>query len=204
MIRSFKFRLPILALAAALTLASVPASAAGEREAIERLNSVLVETMKGGEAKGFDWRYEQLDAPLSSLFDFRTMTQVGLQRYWSDLAEAERTAITEAFERMSIATFAGRFDAYNGERFEVEGEQPGPRGLVLVPSVIHRAGKDSVKLTYVMRNTDKGPVVIDILAQGKFSELARQRAEMSSVYSREGAEGLIASLNAKSAELAAR
>jgi phospholipid transport system substrate-binding protein len=103
---------------------------------------------------------------------------------------------------MSVATYASRFDGSGRISFSIGETREGPQNLVLVPTVIERAAEDPVNLTYVMRDSGAGPAVIDVLAQDKFSELARQRAEMSSVFGRSGAAGLIETLNAKTAELA--
>jgi phospholipid transport system substrate-binding protein len=192
-------------LIAALAFASfaAPAHADGERDAVQRLNDALLGVMQRGPELGFEGRRAELEPVLRDLFDFRLMTQIGLQRHWANLSETQRTAIADAFADMSIATFASRFDDHGGERFEIEGEKPGPRDLVLVQTAIHRPDREKVGLTYVMRDGPDGPRIIDVLAQGRFSELARQRAEMSSVFGREGADGLIASLRAKARELAA-
>ncbi|WP_417518907.1 ABC transporter substrate-binding protein [Minwuia sp.] len=194
------------AVAIALTacmIALSPAKAAGERAVVENLNAVLLETMQEGRERGFAWRYEKLSQSLPGIFDFPLMAQIGLQRHWSGIAEVDRRRIIDAFTRMSVSTFASRFDDFKGERFEVEGEKPGPRDLVLVSSVIHRTTKEPVTLTYVVRPDDDTPKVIDVLAQGRFSELARQRAEMSSVYGASGVDGLVKALNDKAAQLAA-
>jgi len=196
-------RAPLLLALLSALLFSAPVRAEGEQQAIEGFNATLLGTMQAGPELGFQGRYDRLAEPLQALFDFQTMVQIGLQRHWATIPETDRAAIVDAFTRMSVATYASRFDAWNGERFSIEGVRPGPRGLVLVSSLIHRTDKDPVNLTYVMRSGTDGPPVIDILAQGRFSELARQRAEMTSIFARSGAEGLIASLDEKAREFAA-
>jgi phospholipid transport system substrate-binding protein len=197
-------RTPLLLAAVMALFLSSPSHAAGELEAIEGLNQVLLETMQQGPALGFSGRYEKLGLPLVNLFSFRTMAEIGLQRHWSTIPDPDREAIVESFTRMSIATFASRFDDFKGESFSVESVKPGPRSLILISTLVHRPGKEAVNLTYVMRDGEAGPEVIDVLAQGRFSELARQRAEMSAIFKRSGAAGLIQSLDAKASELAAK
>lgn len=187
---------------ALLVAGLAPARAAGETEVIQRLDDTLLDVMQNADSLGFSGRYERLEPVLNELFDFPAMAQLGLARYWADLVPEDRGRVVEAFARMSIATFAARFDGFNGQSFEIVGTSPGPRSLVLVKTMLHRPADEAVELTYVMRDTPTGPRVIDVLSAGKFSELARQRAEMSAVYGREGLEGLIASLQAKARELA--
>lgn len=194
--------LAVLLLAAVLTAPFQGARAAGEREAIERMNDALRTAMRDGRELGFQGRYDLLEPVLGEVFDFRLMTRLGLRRHWDKIAEADRAAIIDAFRRMSVATYASRFDGSAQVSFSVGEVREGPQNLVLVPTVIERAAEEPVNLTYVMRDGGSGPAVIDVLAQDKFSELARQRAEMSSVFGRSGAAGLVETLNAKTAELA--
>ncbi len=197
-------RTPLFLATMVVLLFTGQARAEGEQQAIEKLNAVLLETMQQGQKLCFSGRLEKLAQPLSDLFDFQTMTRISLQRHWKGIGDADRAAIVRAFARMSIATFASRFDNHSGERFVVEGTKPGPRSLMLVSTLVERPGRENVNLTYVLRDTDTGPQVIDVLAQGKFSELARQRAEMSSVFSKSGTAGLIKALDAKASELAGK
>lgn len=193
---------PLIALMLLVLSVATTARAEGEQQSIERLNGLLLETMQQGPDLGYEGRFKKLEGPLNELFDFRAMIQIGLQRHWATIAEADRDAIVRAFARMSVATFARRFDDHNGEAFEVTSIRPGPRSLVLVSTEITRAGKENVDLTYVVRSDRGSPQIIDILAQGKFSELARQRAELSAVFTASGVAGLIASLDRKASDLA--
>lgn len=187
----------------ALLAVAVPAArASAETEAVARLDDTLLEVMQNADSLGFAGRYARLEPVLGELFDFETMAQLGLRRYWADLSPEDRGRVVAAFSRMSVATFAARFDSFSGQRFEITGTAPGPQSLVLVRTLLHRPAGDAVELTYVMRATPAGPRIIDVLSAGKFSELARQRSEMSSVYGREGLEGLVASLRRKADELA--
>lgn len=44
--------------------------------------------------------------------------------YWAKGTDAERQRLTEAFERMSVATYADRFDGFSGESFQTIGQKP--------------------------------------------------------------------------------
>lgn len=196
-----KLRMLLVVLGLAV-LAPVGALAEGETTAVERLNKALLSTMQNGQELGFQGRYDALQPTLNETFDFPTMTRVSLGRHWSEMSEAEHNAVVDAFTRMSVSTFAARFDDFSGEHFSIAGTKPGPQNLVLVTSLLHRQNDKPVELTYVVRQTDAGPRIIDVLAEGRYSELARQRAELSSIFSKSGAEGLVQSLNAKAASLA--
>lgn len=175
---------------------------------VQRLNTTLLDVMQSADALGFQGRYEKLDPVLRSSFDFAFMAKIAVGRAWNDLTEAERSELVERFSRMSVATFASRFDDYGGERFQIFGEEPGPRGTVVVDDRIIRPDDPDVGLNFVLKEqptrTDGGRWrIIDVMLDGKFSELARQRAEFSSVLKNGGYADLIAALDQRIAELGA-
>jgi phospholipid transport system substrate-binding protein len=108
----------------------------------------------------------------------------------------------ELFAQMSIANFAARFDGFSGERFEIRGQSAGPRDAVVIESAILRSADDPVALNYVLRAGEGGWQMIDVLLDGKYSELARQRAEFAAVLASGGLPELVATLERKIEELA--
>ena len=126
------------------------------------------------------------------------MAKIAVGRTWNDLDQTQRDGLVERFSRMSIATFASRFDGFGGERFEIVGERPGPRETIIVDDQIIRPDKDPIGLNFVLRNRSKSKPdwrIIDVMLDGKFSELARQRAEFSAVLKYGGYDELIAALD---------
>jgi len=134
------------------------------------------------------------------------MAKIAIGRAWNDLDQAQRDGLVERFSRMSVATFASRFDGYGGERFEIFGERSGPRETIIVDDRIIRQGKDPVGLNFVLRDRSGSEAdwrIIDVMLDGKFSELARQRAEFSSVLKNGGYDELIMALDDRIASLRA-
>jgi phospholipid transport system substrate-binding protein len=195
-------------LAIFLTSLAVPTSSSAEdsgvQAIVQRLNTTLLDVMQSADALGYDGRYKKLDGVLRDTFDFAFMTKIAIGRAWNDLERDQRAELVERFSQMSIATFASRFDGYSGERFEIFGERPGPRETVVVDDRIIREGKDPIGLNFVLRNrSDADWRIIDVMLDGKFSELARQRAEFSSVLKNGGYEELITALDDRIAALSA-
>ena len=180
----------------------------GVQAVVQRLNTTLLDVMQSADALGYQGRYEKLDPVLRSTFDFAFMAKIAVGRAWNDLDKQERTDLVELFSRMSIATFASRFDGYSGERFEIFGEKPGPRDTIIVDDRIIRPDDPEVGLNFVLKEAaDDADTeswrIIDVMLDGKFSELARQRAEFSSVLKNGGYDDLITAIDQRIAELAA-
>jgi phospholipid transport system substrate-binding protein len=197
------FKLATLWLVAA-AVAAGPAMAqeTAPQAVIERLNGALLEVMQDADRLGYEGRYHELEPVLEETFDFPFMAKVAVGLPWNELSDAQRDRITRLFSQMSVANFAARFDGYTGERFEIAGQRPGPRDAVLVESHILRPEKPPVGLDYLLQEDSGRWQVIDVFLDSKFSELARQRSEFSSILRSDGYEGLVASLEHKIETLA--
>jgi phospholipid transport system substrate-binding protein len=131
------------------------------------------------------------------------MTRIAVGPTWGELEPVQQQKVAELFTEMSIASYAARFDGYDGERFEILGEEPAPRDTVVVQSRIVPRADPPVALNYVLREFPDGWRIIDVLLESKFSELARQRSEFAAVLRAGGPPDLVTSLERKIAELAA-
>lgn len=189
------------ALVMALGWVTSGAAADSPSEIIGELNAVLLEVMGDAESLGFDGRYERLAPLFSRVFHFPLMARVAVGRHWEGLSATERGRLIDSFGRMSVATFASRFDGYSGERFEVLGERPAPRDSILVENRLVKATGESVAINYLLRDFDGEWRVIDIYLDAKYSELAMKRSEYTSVIGRRGFDDLIRLLDDKIAEL---
>jgi phospholipid transport system substrate-binding protein len=194
-----------LAPAAVLSVACLsPALAADEpQQVIERLHAALLAVMRNAADLGYEGRYQELQPVLEESYDFPFMIRIAVGPAWRKLAEDQRGRITELFTEMSIATYAARFDGYDGERFEVLGDEPAPRDTVLVHSRIVLSDEEPVELSYLLKKFDGDWRIIDVLLHARYSELARQRAEFAAVLRNGGVPDLVATLQRKIAQLTA-
>jgi phospholipid transport system substrate-binding protein len=182
---------------------AAPAAEPTPSEVVERLNTTLIEVMKGADSLGFQGRYERLAPVLSTTFDFPLMARVSAGRRWRDLDAATREGYLAAFGKVSIATYAARFDGYGGERFEVLGEEPGRRQTVVVRNRLVKSDGEAVAIDYLLKASEGRWRVVDVFLDGKYSELALKRSEYGAVIKNHGVAALIRSLGEKSAKLAA-
>lgn len=195
-----------LALAAALALAPAGARAAdsapsGPVAVVETFHAALLDVMKHADELGLAGRYERLEKPVETAFHLPLMIRIASGGYWHKASEAQQEALVAAFERMSVGTYANRFDGWSGESFETVGERPGPRGTTLVETRIVRPDDDPVRLVYVVRDVGGEFRIVDVLLDRGVSELATRRSEYQGVLERSGVDGLIAALDHKADEL---
>jgi phospholipid transport system substrate-binding protein len=172
------------------------------RAVIEALHVALLDSMRNADQLGYQGRYRLLEPVLRRSYNFDFMTRIAVGREWADLNPSEQAQLTDLFAQMSIANYAARFNGYSGERFETVAEAPGPRDAVVVQTRLVRPKDEPVELNYVMREFPDGWRIIDVLLEGKFSELAKQRAEFAAVLKDGGAPRLIAMLEKKIKALA--
>jgi phospholipid transport system substrate-binding protein len=193
-------------LACFLLLVAAPAGRAAETPAAtnERLNAALLAAMKDAAALGYRGRYEQLAPVLRETFDFPAMAQIVVGSHWSSISTAQQQAFIEAFTDYSIGVFADRFDGYEGETFEVLGEQPARRGAVLVQNRIVKSDGEPVAINYLTRPENDGANwrVIDTILGGMASELATRRSEYDGIIEKLGIEALTEALKDKTAGFA--
>ena len=169
----------------------------GERQRhVRGLYDVLLSTMKNGHALGQSGRFIQLTPVIHRTFDIASMVRLAVGRSWASLTEALRQRATESFGRYISATYADRFDSYDGQKFEVMGEQPAPTG-VIVKSRIVKANGEPVQVDYLMRRGGDSWLISDIYVDGAISEVATRRSEFAGILKSEGIDGLIAALNRK-------
>jgi phospholipid transport system substrate-binding protein len=202
-LRVLSKRLAAGALLSVACLSGVLAAASGPQQVIERLHTSLLEVMQNADELGYEGRYQQLEPVLEQSYDFPFMIRIVLGPTWRELDERQRAELTELFTDMSVANYAARFDGFGGERFEILGEAPGPRNAVLVQSRIVRPGDQPIELNYLLRESDDGWRIIDVLLDARYSELARQRAEFAAVLRSGGVPDLVATLERKIAQLTA-
>lgn len=189
-----------LALVVAVVLAALPATGrAGETDAASQIRSFyasLLDTMEHGPALGEKGRYDKLAPVIAQTFDIPYMARMSVGQYWSSLSPAQQQAVTAAFDRYVVATWADRFDAYSGEKLEVDGTRTGAYGSLVETKIVKPDG-DAVTIDYLMRQTGGRWAIADVYLTGTISELATRRSEFTSILQRKGIDELIATLNRK-------
>lgn len=181
--------------------AETQAAAASATSVIKSFYATLVDAMKQGSALGYEGRYKKLDPAVRSTFNLPLMAKFAVGYTWSRATPEEQEQLTSAFSKFSVATYASRFTAYDGEQFIVEGEKPATDGVMVETKLQPKSG-DAVSLNYLMRKDEKGAWrIVDVFLNGSISELATRRSEFGAIVQREGISALLQSLSEKSRQM---
>ena len=191
-------------ISAAIFLFATAAShaASGSQAAVDALHAVLIEVMQQAEALGYDGRRERLEPVLDGSYDLPLISRVVLGRAWNTLSSDQQARMRDVFARLTVATYASRFDAYAGERFDSSPPVPMAGDREHVRAVLTMVDGGTVQFDYVLHLVDGGWRIVNVVADG-VSDLALKRAEYAALMEREGFDGLIERIEQQISQLAA-
>jgi phospholipid transport system substrate-binding protein len=182
---------------AVAVLFQAPAFAESSDPAASRITSFygsLLDTMKQAKQLGVKGRYDKLSPVLAKTYDLPSMSKLAVGPSWSALTPQQQAAIINAFTRMTIATYASRFDGFSGEQFQILETSDRTNGDKIVKTQIVKSDGDTVPLNYLMRKSGADWKIVDIYLDGTISELANRRAEFGSILKSGGPDALVVSL----------
>ena len=132
-------------------------------------------------------RRQELESILHDYFDMPEIARLVLGRHWRRADEAQRERYIELFAQYVVAVYSGQFGTYGGQRFSADTMVTAEiRGNDGIPVVLH----------FRLHPTERGPRIVDVSVEG-VSMLITMREEFSSVVTREGIDGLLRRLEAK-------
>jgi len=191
-----------------LLLSAVPAAPAQAEGAstpvatIEGFYQTLLAVMKEARSLPFDERYRRLEPAIRAAFDLGLMTRIAIGPEWTGLRPEQQQRLVDAFTRYTVSVYASRFDDYAGERFEVAPQPSENSAGVVVQSWLIKSNGERISLNYLLRQeAGEGWQVMDVYLSGAVSELATRRSEFVAVLRRDGADGLVRSLDQRAAAL---
>jgi len=161
---------------------------------IRAFYDVLLATMKQADQLGVRGRYDKLAPVIRATFDLDAMTRIAVGPDWTAIPPEQQKALLDSFARMTIATYANRFNGYSGESFEVDPEILARNTGRIVRTRLLRPKEEPVTLNYLMRGSGDTWKIVDIYLSGTISELATQRSEFGAILKSGGPAALIESL----------
>jgi phospholipid transport system substrate-binding protein len=165
-------------------------------QVVDTLHGALLAAMQEGARLGFKGRYEALEPVIRSTFDLPLVARITVGRYWDDFTDGQKTAMVERFSKLSVSTYASRFDNFSGESFKLVSEKPLKEGQVLVKSTLKKSNGETVRLDYVLLHADGHWRIINVIADG-VSDISLKRGQYTSIIRRKGFDALIVKINEK-------
>ena len=179
----------IMAVLVALSLRVPEAAADTPTDVVGRFQDAALSVWTEADSLSPNQRFQRLEEPVRAAFDLETMIRIATGAAWKTATPAEQQMLIDTFTRYSVASWASRFDSYNGQRFELVGSRPGPSGRVIVETRIVPRSGDAVSLDYVIDEASGASRIVDVVAKG-VSELAKLRSDYRSTLRNEGPSGL--------------
>ena len=140
-------------------------------------------------------RVAALGPVVPGFFDIGTVSRITLGRTWRDLDDARKREFRDLLVALIAATYADRFDSFDGQRFERLESLAGRRGWVVKTQLV-RANGERVNLDYYFNAGS----VFNVVADG-VSDLSLRRADYNSIIKQEGYDALIRDIRENIAEM---
>ena len=144
--------------------------------------------------------HELVDRLVLPYFDFERMSRRVLGKRWKTAAPEQRTRFVSAFRSLLVRTYATLLSEYRGQT--LIWLDPMPRRKddeIVVPVRIETTGSPAIRVAYAMHGKGTDWKVFDVAVDG-VSLVTNYRSSFRSEIARDGIEGLIARLEAKSLE----
>lgn len=194
-----KFNLYVLAMAFMLLV--VPSWAENTatntpEQIVHDLQASLIQAMREGDKMDYQERVDFLAPAISQSHDFDLIIRTVLGSNWAQLDSEQQRLITDTFRQLSIATYAGQFKEYGGEKFEILQQRSLPRDQILIRSQLFKSDGSTIDFDYVLQLGNDGWHIVNILVDG-VSDLALKRTEYRAILQRDGFQALIDMLQEK-------
>ena len=160
------------------------------------LQDALLRAMREGEQLGYQGRFDFLSPIINQSHDLDYIIRAAMGSYWSQFTDDQKKLITDTFCKLSIATYAGRFNQFDDEKFEITEERELPRNQILIRSRLIKTNGKMFNFDYVFHNKEDHWRIVNIVVDG-VSDLALKRVEYRSVMQRDGFSALIDMLKEK-------
>ncbi len=124
---------------------------------------------------------------LDQNFDMKSIGRFCLSSYWKRLSEEDQVEYQNLFKEMIVSIYSAKFSDYQGQKFEVKGEQSLAEGDIIVQSLIRPLEGESIPVDWQVRQKDDGYKVMDVKIEG-VSMVITKKSEFSTFIQRNGGD----------------
>ena len=135
-------------------------------------------------------------------FDGEEVMKFVLGRHWKNTTEDQRREFRQAFEDLTVKTYANRFGQYSGEQFTVRDARQGATAdEYMVPSLIEREGGPPLRIDWKVRRYGENWRISDIVVEGVSMALTYRQEYTAFIQKHDGkVQALIDTMKAKARE----
>ena len=163
---------------------------------VQALHDSLLEIMRQSANGAYEARHALMAKTVSDYFDIPLIARVVLGRHWQALEAEQQQAFIDLFGRLTVATYVGRFDAFDDQSFRMLQTRALREDRYLVKTAFEAPDADPVSLDYLVQQTGAGWKIISVIAAG-VNDLSLKRAEYGGLIRDQGYPALVASLEEK-------
>ncbi len=168
---------------------------------IENFDNTLLSVMKKAKVLGYKGRYNQFAPVIKKSFDFPLIARIVVGRYWSGFTDQEKARFIDTFTRLSIATYANRFDNYSGEQFKIVSTKESRASQVLVKTMLIKSNGKQIELDYILIKRGTEWRIVNVIADG-VSDLSLKRADYTAFLKKNNVKALLNKLDKKISDYA--
>ena len=179
-----------------LSVSSGRAEQLAPADVIKKFNATLMDSMKRANELGYSGRYQLLAPVIKDSFALSYMAIISVGKYWKALDEKQKNLLLDTYAEWSISTYAGRFDNYSGQKFELPSTSKSDQDTVTVISRFVESDNEERDFYYRLRKMEGKWRIVDIQISG-VSQLALTRSQFVNVISSKGFSALISMLKEK-------
>ncbi len=180
-------------------LAIATAAAGGASDFIREIGNRAVATLQTP-GMSIEEREAHFRGLLREGFDVRFIGRFVLGAHWRRASVDQQRDYLELFSHYVLQVYSVRLGGYAGESITVISERPAGTKDVIVRTRIDRPSGPPINAEWRVRTTGNRYRIIDVMVEG-VSMVITQRSEFSAVIRRNGLEGLIAVLRARTSKL---
>jgi phospholipid transport system substrate-binding protein len=147
-------------------------------------------------------RRRKLRSLLEQHFDFSDMSRIALGYHWRELNAQQRAQFTQLFTSFIENAYLSKIQDYSGQDVAILGQNAEGEGFARVRSQIIQAGKQPIKVDYLLRDIDGDWKIYDVTVDA-ISIVANYRNQFNRVINDQGFDKLMSDMRAKQQQLQA-
>ncbi len=168
---------------------------------INQLGNQAIDTLRATNLT-LDQREARFRSLLSQGFDLRFIGRFVLGRYWRGATPDQQNDYIALYGEYLLQTYSARLGGYSGETLTVIGTRMVNDKDFVVSTNLTRPSGPAIAADWRVRVIDGQYRIIDIMIEG-ISMAVTQRSEFASVVKRDGIDGLLIILRARTTKISA-